>query len=185
MMREHDEYQREHERQQAQALACRPAPIPVYLGGASREAGRVRRWAAGLESTGLVQVIDRWFDGAEQWAGRDGDHAEASQRAITREHFDNIRRARIFWLLYPNERSAGSLVELGYALAHRAHEEPGWLRVVATGFDVLGTVFTANADFRHASDAQGLRDVLQRAQALIATSAVHASLRDDPRAWVT
>lgn len=186
-MREHDEY-RELERQAAEReriAFCARTRVPVFISGASREGHRAWSVARHLEATGLVHVVDRWFDDAALWCGRDAERTRDAQDAIAREHAVNIRQARIFWLLYPTQPSLGAFVELGQALMRRDHEEPGWHRVVVTGLGCSNTVYTAPADYRDECDALGLREVLRLAHALQPNAQVTRHLREDPRAWVT
>jgi hypothetical protein len=69
--------------------------LRVYLGGPSRELPRVRHYATALESTGAVMLTSRWFDGAEEWAGRDSLLEDAEQLRRLRANLSAMRRADV------------------------------------------------------------------------------------------
>jgi hypothetical protein len=135
-------------------------PVVVYLAGASREYERVRKWAAALEASELCTIADRWFDSAHLWAGNDERVSRLVQTTIAEREQAAVRRARIFWLLWPDQPSAGAFIELGYALSHR-HYSAQHVEVVCSGERALESIFTATADFRSDSDVLAYDSVIE------------------------
>lgn len=141
--------------------------IPLYLSGSSRDLDRVRKVAADLERTGRFLLTDRWWEGAEVWAGKDGLHSLLTAVSIAAAHERAMRDAAIFWLLWPRTPSFGAVYELGYVTAHRWHQ--GARRaatVIVTGPGASDTVYTAAADYRDQSDQFGFGEVLRLANTL-------------------
>ena len=142
--------------------------VPVYIAGSSSEAWRARQWAERLERTGLVHVPDRWFDGAEEWAGRDDEVGLFERKEIAQAHCAAIRRSRVFWLLW-SDLKTGADYEHGYAACQRWHA-PHALRVVVTGAGAAATVFSAPVDLWHESDEEGYRYIATYARSLLRAS---------------
>lgn len=137
-------------------------PLSLYLAGASAELHRVRKWADALEKSSAVRITHRWFDDAHVWAGSDAK--QTLEDAITHANgcLDGMRSARLLWLLLPASLAGGSLIEFGYALAHRRKTRPS-LRTIASGTDVRRTIFTALADEQHEMDVHAFQSILQHA----------------------
>lgn len=137
--------------------------IELYLSGASRELARVRKVAAALEQTGMFHLVDPWWIGAEEWAGKDYLHTRQAAVGYAAGHERAMRDAQIFWLLWPRQGSHGALYELGYVSAHRWHAGSSRVPLVVTGPGASETIYTAAADYRDESDELGLVECMRLA----------------------
>lgn len=126
--------------------------VLVYLAGASRELERVNKWATALDRSSTVKLAHRWFDTAHSWAGNDSALSRRQQHLLADDEQLAIRSARIFWLLWPETKSPGAFIELGYALSHRFHVARQYA-VVVSGESATRSIFTATTDYRSDSDA--------------------------------
>ena len=137
--------------------------VLVYLAGASRDLPRVTKWAAALERSQHLRVAHRWFDTAHEWAGSDHTLSRRQQQLIAEDEQLAIRSARIFWLLWPETKSAGAFIELGYGLGHRFHVARNY-DVIVSGAGAMQSVFTATCDYRSDSDALAFDAVLEHSR---------------------
>lgn len=152
--------------------------ITAYLAGASREAKRVRSWAEKLEQTGVIQIAHRWFNDAEQWAGKDAemDLETASSQAMA--CLEELARAKVLWVLWPNQPTVGAFVELGAALERRrilskvvednvlANRDTTFAtkrkpHIVVTGAGFADSAFTSLVDYREAEDVFGFHECVR------------------------
>ena len=134
-------------------------PVLVYLAGASRELERVQKWAAALERCSYITLAHRWFDTAHEWIGKDHTLSRKQQAHLAEDEQLAIRSARIFWLLWPETKSPGAFIELGYALSHRFHVAR-YYAVIVSGDNASHSIFTATSDYRSDSDALAFDAVL-------------------------
>jgi hypothetical protein len=124
--------------------------VRVFLAGPSREAERVRKYAARLEALHPgVHIVNRWFEYAETWAGKDAEMTKEAQAVIARESELDLECAPIVWVFWPKEVSHGAAYEFGYA---RGHAQGLGLTVVVSGAASSGCVYTSLASYRDASD---------------------------------
>lgn len=141
--------------------------VRAFVSASSHEAARARWAIESLEATGLIRVEDRWPYGAEAWAKRDRAYSREQQAEYAEGHEAFIKRARLFWLLFPRDHSDGALYELGFANAHREHVGDWWLWSVATGADVTRTITTSRCNYRDTSDELGLVECARRAAEIV------------------
>jgi len=145
--------------------------VRVYVGGPSRELDRVRHCVDALEESGLVVLTSRWFDSAEEWAGRDELLDDAEQCSRARSNFAAIRRAAIVWILWPEtSQSEGASGEVGCAVAHCWHVGAARQRLVVSGRRVRSSIGTALADKRFESDGAALQHVLGSIQGRVVSA---------------
>ncbi len=139
-------------------------PVLVYVAGASREHERVKKWAAAIDRSSALEITDRWFDSAHEWIGTDHTLTRREQQVIAEREQQEIRAARIFWMLWPETHtSAGAFIELGYALAHRFHVARNY-DVIVSGAGAMRSIFTGTADYRSDSDALAFDAVIASAR---------------------
>lgn len=135
--------------------------IALYLSGASRELDRVCHFATALDRTGMFLLTDRWWNGAEEWSGKDHLHSRLTAVGIAAGHERAMRDAQIFWLLWPLQGSHGAVYELGYFTAVRWHKGAEARHIVVSGRGASATVYTAAADYRDESDELGITEVMR------------------------
>lgn len=127
----------------------------IFLSGSSSDLARVREYASALDSAGL-QIVDRWFDDAHEWAGQDALRTREEQHAIAAAHLLTGREAHLFWWLF-TPRASGSWIDFGAAISRSGP------LVLVSGAGCSNTVFTALAQYRDESDDCALHEVLRLA----------------------
>jgi hypothetical protein len=90
--------------------------LRVYIAGSSKELDRVRAMAAAIDAMEHLEITERWWIGAEAWAGRDSEQSTAHALAAARACRDGVRAADLLVMLMPESASGGSMVELGIAI---------------------------------------------------------------------
>lgn len=129
--------------------------ISIFLAGSSSDLARVRKYAAKLDAAN-IHIVDRWFDDAHLWAGRDAEKSAFEQRAIASSHARSISKAHAVWWLFKPVAS-GSWMEAGIAAAQR---KP----LYVSGHGCTSTVYTSLATFRDPCDDYVLCEVLRAAK---------------------
>lgn len=122
--------------------------FPVYLSGSSREIEVTEHWRDRLKAAGFPIAYD-WTKSVRQHP--EGDAALSSDQRHAAAHADltGIHASSVFWLLTPDGPSLGAWVELGYALALRAHGLTRRPIVLVSG--APRSVFSELADYHFAT----------------------------------
>lgn len=88
--------------------------MKVYIGGGSDEREQVQSLMAALVARG-VEITHDWT----RCVGYNRESVPAERREWARQDLDGVRAADIVWIVAPAQKSEGSAVEMGYAMALR------------------------------------------------------------------
>ncbi len=88
--------------------------MKVYIGGGSDEREQVQSMMSALRARGIEITFD-WT----QSEGYSRDMVPAERREQARLDLEGVRSADIVWIMAPAQKSEGSAVEMGAALALR------------------------------------------------------------------
>lgn len=90
--------------------------MKVYIAGSSRELARVRAVADAIDAMPDMEITERWWVGAEAWAGLDSEQSDKAAKKAALSCIGGVSGADVLVMLMPSTASGGSMVELGLAL---------------------------------------------------------------------
>lgn len=133
--------------------------LKVYVAASSGELDRVRACVGTIDALLDIEITERWWQGAEEWAGRDSEQSIESSVAAARACRDGVRAADVLLLLMPGSARGGCMVELGIAI------ERGMRVIVSDSVPNRSAFCSLGRHVRHDIDAVTmLRDISRRTQ---------------------